>query len=325
MTIAVSGSIATDHLMSFSGRFADQLIADKLEHVSVSFLVDDLIVRRGGVGGNIAYAIGQLGGAPLLVGAVGSDFADYRAALEATGVDCSAVTVSDSAHTARFVCTTDQDMAQIASFYPGAMSEARDISVTELADRTGGLELVLIGANDPEAMLRHTDECRSRGIAFAADPSQQLAFLDGATAAKLVDGAAILFTNEYEWALLQQKSGLTADHIQSQVGLRVTTLGAKGVEIVGADGVAVRVGVVPETEKVDPTGVGDGFRAGFLVAQSVGLSLERSAQLGCLIATLVLETDAPQGWSFDLANATTRLTGAYGAEAAEEIAKALSS
>ncbi|KAA0023099.1 carbohydrate kinase family protein [Antrihabitans cavernicola] len=324
MTIAVSGSIATDHLMTFPGRFADQLIADKLQHVSLSFLVDDLIVRRGGVAGNISYAIGQLGGAPLLVGSVGADFADYRAALEATNVDCSAVTVSETAHTARFVCTTDQDMAQIASFYPGAMSEARDISITTLAERDGGLELVLIGANDPEAMLRHTDECRSLGIDFAADPSQQLAFLDGPTAAKLIDGAAILFTNEYEWALLQQKSGLSGDEIQSKVALRVTTLGHRGVEIVDADGTVVKVDVVPETAKVDPTGVGDGFRAGFLTGRSAGLSHERSAQLGCLIATLVIETDAPQGWTFDRAEALERLTGAYGAEAADEITGALS-
>lgn len=309
--------------MSFPGRFADQLIADKLQHVSLSFLVDDLIVRRGGVAGNIAYAIGQLGGSPLLVGSVGADFADYRTALEATNVDCSAVTVSDTAHTARFVCTTDRDMAQIASFYPGAMSEAREISITDLAGRPGGLELVLIGANDPEAMLRHTDECRTGNIPFAADPSQQLAFLDGETAAKLVDGAAILFTNEYEWALLQQKSGLSGDEIQSKVELRVTTLGSKGVEIVDGNGNVVTVDVVPETAKVDPTGVGDGFRAGFLVGRSTGLSHERSAQLGCLIATLVIETDAPQGWTFDKDEALERLTGAYGTEAANEIVKSL--
>ncbi|MFC4602196.1 carbohydrate kinase family protein [Rhodococcus kronopolitis] len=316
MTIAVTGSIATDHLMRFPGRFAEQLLADQLQNISLSFLVDDLEVRRGGVGGNIAYAMGVLGGSPLLVGAVGADFAEYRTWLEGHGVNCDSVRISETAHTARFVCTTDQDMAQIASFYPGAMSEARDIS---LADLPAGVDLVLVGANDPAAMTRHTEQCRELGIPFAADPSQQLARLSGAEARELIGGAKYLFTNEYEWALLLQKTELTEAEIAAQVGLRVTTLGAKGVEIVDAEGNFVRVGVVPEKEKVDPTGVGDAFRAGFLTGQSAGLSLERSAQLGSMVAVLVLETVGTQEWTLDRDNAITRLADAYGAEAAEEI------
>lgn len=191
MTIAVSASIATDHLMRFPGKFSDVLLADQLQHVSLSFLVDDLVIRRGGVAGNIAYAMGLLGRNPLLVGAVGPDFADYRQWLESNGVDCSAVKVSTEAHTARFVCTTDEAMAQIASFYPGAMSEAREISIGELA-RTRAIDLVLVGANDPDAMLLHTEQARTAGIPFAADPSQQLARLDGEQALRLIDGAAYL-------------------------------------------------------------------------------------------------------------------------------------
>jgi len=318
VTIAVTGSIATDHLMRFPGRFAEQLLADQLNHISLSFLVDDLVVRRGGVGGNIAYAMGVFGGDPVLVGAVGADFAEYRAWLESNGVNCESVLVSTTAHTARFVCTTDEDMAQIASFYPGAMSEARNISLAEVVE-THGVDLVLIGANDPEAMARHTDECRELGVAFAADPSQQLARLSGDEAARLIDGAAYLFTNQYEWGLLQQKTGLTEDEIRAQVGLRVTTLGGDGVEIVDADGNWVRVGVVPERAKVDPTGVGDAFRAGFLLGHRGGLSLERAAQLGCLVAVYVLETTGTQEWTFDRADALKRLTDAYGEVAADEI------
>ncbi|MEV0031032.1 carbohydrate kinase family protein [Nocardia sp. NPDC050793] len=318
MSIAVSASIATDHLMRFPGRFADVLLADQLDHVSLSFLVDDLQIRRGGVGGNIAYAMGVLNRTPLLVGAVGSDFADYRAWLERHGVDCSTVHVSDRAHTARFVCTTDDDMAQIASFYPGAMSEARDISVAELAE-TRQLDLVLVGANDPEAMLRHTEECRELGIPFAADPSQQLARLDGDQAVRLIDGAAYLFTNKYEWALLLQKTGLSEDEIAKRVGIRITTLSADGVQIVDKDGTEVRVGVVPERTKVEPTGVGDAFRAGFLTGHTAGLSLERSAQLGSLVAVLVLETMGTQEWTLNKDEALERLTEAYGAAAADDI------
>jgi adenosine kinase len=323
VTIAVTGSIATDHLMRFPGRFAEQLLADQLAHISLSFLVDDLVIRRGGVGGNIAYAMGVLGGSPLLVGAAGVDFAEYRTWLESNGVDCSAVRVSDSAYTARFVCTTDEDMAQIASFYPGAMSEAREIEIAAVAKAAGDLDLVLVGANDPDAMLRHTDECRLLGIPFAADPSQQLARLSGDDAKKLIQGAKYLFTNEYEWGLLQQKTGLSEEEIRSQVGLRVTTLGAKGVEIVDADGNWVRVGVVPERGKVDPTGVGDAFRAGFLLAHSAGLSIERSAQLGSLVAVYVLETVGTQEWTFQRDDALKRLTEAYGRDAADDIAALL--
>ncbi|MET8878724.1 carbohydrate kinase family protein [Nocardia sp. NPDC004604] len=318
MSIAVSASIATDHLMRFPGRFADALLADQLDHVSVSFLVDDLQIRKGGVAGNIAYAMGVLNRTPLLVGAVGADFGEYRAWLEKNGVDCSTVMISERAHTARFVCTTDDDMAQIASFYPGAMSEARDISIGELAeDHT--LDLVLIGANDPEAMLRHTAECRELGIPFAADPSQQLARLDGDQSVQLIDGAAYLFTNKYEWALLLQKTGLSEEEIARKVGIRVTTLGKDGVQIVDRDGTEVIVGVVPEVNKVEPTGVGDAFRAGFLTGHTAGLSLERSAQLGSLIAVLVLETMGTQEWTLNKDDALERLTAAYGPEAAADI------
>ncbi len=323
MTIAVTGSIATDHLMRFPGRFSEQLLAEHLQKVSLSFLVDDLVVHRGGVAGNIAYAIGVLGGQATLVGAAGVDFGEYRAWLESAGVNTSGVLVSEKAHTARFVCTTDEDMAQIASFYPGAMSEARNISLADFVASSGAPELVIIGANDPEAMVRHTQECRELGLAFAADPSQQLARLSGEEIRTLIDGAAILFTNDYEWDLLLQKSGWTEAEVMAQIGLRVTTLGAKGVDVVSPDGTSVHVGVVPETSQTDPTGVGDAFRAGFLTGRSAGLSLERSAQLGSLVAVLVLETTGTQNWSWDAVTAVARLEGAFGADAAKEIAAAL--
>ena len=324
MTIAVTGSIATDHLMRFPGRFAEQLLAEHLQKVSLSFLVDDLVVHRGGVAGNIAYAIGILGGSPTLVGAVGKDFDDYRGWLTSHGVDCSQVLVSDSAYTARFVCTTDEDMAQLASFYPGAMSEARNIKLADLVAAQGEPELVIIGANDPEAMFLHTEECRKLGLPFAADPSQQLARLSGEEIRRLIDGATYLFTNDYEWDLLLQKSGWSEAEVMSQIELRVTTLGEKGVDIVGRDGSFVHVDVVPENEKVDPTGIGDAFRAGFLTGRGAGLSLERAAQLASLVATLVLEAPGPQEWTWDKATALPRLSDAFGVEAADEIAAALS-
>jgi adenosine kinase len=322
VTIAVTGSIATDHLMTFPGKFSEQLLADHLQKVSLSFLVDDLVLHRGGVAGNMAYAMGILGGQPTLVGAVGKDFDDYREWLTAHGVDCAHVLVSDSAYTARFVCTTDQDMAQIASFYPGAMSEARDIKLADVVAAKGKPDLVIVGANDPDAMFRHTEECRALGLAFAADPSQQLARLSGDEIRTLIDGAAYLFTNDYEWDLLLQKSGWSEAEVMSQIELRVTTLGEKGVDLVG-DGTFIHVDVVPETHKADPTGIGDAFRAGFLTGRTAGLSLERAAQLASLVATLVLEAPGPQEWSWDKDAGVKRLSDAYGSEAAAEIAAAL--
>ncbi len=195
MKIIISGSIATDHLMTYPGRFTDALVGDQLENVSLSFLVDDLAIRRGGAGANIAFNLGCLGLSPMLVGAVGADFGEYGEWLSRHGVDVSGVQLSDSKHTARFLCTTDADQNQIASFYTGAMAEARDIELTPHVRRFGGVDVVLVGPNDPVAMLRHTDECRDRGYPFAADPSQQLALMDGGDIKQLVEGATYLFTN----------------------------------------------------------------------------------------------------------------------------------
>ncbi len=324
MTIAVTGSIATDHLMRFPGRFSEQLLADHLQKVSLSFLVDDLVVHRGGVAGNMAYAIGVLGGDAALIGAAGMDFTDYREWLEGHGVNCDHVLISQTAHTARFVCTTDLEMAQIASFYPGAMSQARNISLTRVVSSLGTPELVIVGANDPDTMFLHTEECRRLGLAFAADPSQQLARLSGEQIRALIDGATYLFTNDYEWDLLLAKSGWTEADVLAQIGMRITTLGPNGVDIVAADGDAIHVGVVPELCKEDPTGVGDAFRAGFLTGRSAGLGLERSAQLGSMVAVLVLETNGTQEWSWDRDTAIKRLSDAYGSAAGDEIAEALS-
>ncbi|GLI03084.1 adenosine kinase [Phytohabitans aurantiacus] len=305
--------------MHFPGRFAEQLLADQLDKVSLSFLVDDLVVRRGGIAANIAFGMGQLGLHPVLLGAVGADFADYRSWLERHGVDCDSVYVSEVAHTARFVCTTDLDMCQIASFYAGAMSEARNIELEPVAERVGGLDLVLVSANDPDAMIRHSEECRSRGYAFAADPSQQLARMDGGDVTKLIEGAEYLLTNEYEKSLLSSKSGLSEAEVLDRVKVRITTLGKDGVEITGKGLDRIHVPVARDVQLVDPTGVGDGFRSGFFAGLSWGLSLERSAQVGSVLAALVLETVGPQEYEVRGDAFLKRVADSYGDQAAEEV------
>lgn len=319
MRIAITGSIANDHLLTYAGRFADSFVHEQLDKVSLSFLAEDLQVRRGGVAGNIAFGMGVLGLRPHLVAAAGVDFADYRSWLERHGVDTGGVRESDERHTARFTCTTDVDAAQIATFYPGAMAEAREIELEPVAGKVGGFDLVLIGPNDPQAMLRHTDECRARDVTFAADPSQQLASMSGDEIRRLIDGAEYLFTNEYEAHLTEQKTGWSREEIGERVTTRVITQGEDGALVTTRGGDRVQVGVVPASHVADPTGVGDAFRAGFLAGLSWGLSHERCAQVGALLATHVVETVGTQEYEDSLVGAATRLRDAYGEEAAAEI------
>ncbi|WP_327327198.1 carbohydrate kinase family protein [Streptomyces sp. NBC_01210] len=319
MRIAVTGSIATDHLMVFPGRFTEQLIAGSLDKVSLSFLVEELEIRRGGVAANIAFGLGRLGLGPHLVGAVGTDFADYQVWLKENGVDTESVHISESLHTARFVCTTDADHNQIGSFYAGAMSEARTIELRPLHERVGGLDLVVISPNDPAAMVRHTRECTHLGLRFAADPSQQLAFMQRDDVRELLAGPTYLFTNEYESVLIQEKTGWTEQQILGRVGTWVTTRGADGARVETAGRRPIDVPSVPPVGTPEPTGAGDAFRAGFLAATAWGLGLERATQLGSALATTVLETTGTQPDELNGAGLLARVRGTYGAVAAAEL------
>jgi len=324
MKIGVAGSVGLDHLMTFSGKFTDSFVAGSLEKVSLSFLVDSLDVRRGGCAANICYGMGVLGLNPVLIAAVGKDWADYEAWLSRHGVDTSHALVSTSLYTAHFMVTTDDDLNQIASFFPGAMSEARNIELAPIMEKTGRFDMVVISPDDPQAMLHHSDVCRKEGIAFAADPSQQMARMSGEEIKLLIDGASYLFLNEYELALAMQKTGWSDREILEHVKIRVVTLGSKGAKVESAAGEFVQVGVPQEKSKTDPTGVGDSFRSGFIAGLAWGLSHERCAQLGSLIATYVIETMGTQEYRFTNAEFLARFDESYGAAAAAEIAPHLS-
>ena len=304
--------------MRFSGQFSESLVTERLDRVSLSFLVEDLQIRRGGIAPNICFGLAALGLEPLLVGSVGEDFADYRAWLERHGVQTWPIRVSETQHTARFICTTDSVHAQIGSFYTGAMAEARQIELQPIAERAGGLDLVVISPNDPEAMLRHTDECRTRGFDFVADPSQQMAWLDGQQIKRLIDGARYLFSNDYEDGLITQKTGWSHQEIVARVGVRVITRGAKGSTIEIAGEPRLEIPVAREVARVDPTGIGDAYRAGFIAGLAWDVSLERCAQLGSLLATYAIEVVGTQEYRFD-GTFLKRFTEAYGREAAVEI------
>ncbi|CAB4739827.1 MAG: carbohydrate kinase family protein [Actinobacteria bacterium] len=320
MKIGVAGSVGLDHLMTFSGKFTDSLVAGSLEKVSLSFLVDSLDVRRGGCAANIAFGMGVLGLNPVLIAAVGKDWPDYEAWLSRHGVDTSHALVSETLYTAHFMVTTDDDLNQIASFFPGAMSEARNIELGPIMDKSGRFDMVVISPDDPEAMLHHSDVCRQMGIAFAADPSQQMARMSGDEIKLLIDGAAYLFMNEYELALAMQKTGWSDAEILSRVKVRVVTLGSKGAKVESAGHESILVGCPKEKSKTDPTGVGDSFRSGFIAGLAWGLNHERCAQLGSLIATYVIETMGTQEYRFTGDEFVARFEQAYGKSAASEIA-----
>ena len=326
MRIAVTGSIAEDFLLTFPGRFADMIIADQIERLSLSFLADEMDHRRGGIGANIAYGMGQLGAGPVLVGAAGKDFVDgYQPWLEANGVDCTSVLLSEKG-TARFLCTTDAAQSQIATFYAGAMEDSRDIALDDVIAAHGSLDAVLVSPNGPEGMLRHTREAHALGIDVIADPSQQLARMEGPEIRLLIEGAAFLICNDYERTLIERKTGWSDEELRAQVGTIVTTHGAKGAEVhpAGQDPIEVTAVAPRDDAALEPTGAGDAFRAGFLSAMVAGLPLDRAAQLGCTIATLALETVGPQEYRIAEATLRERMTGAYGADVAEEVLTALS-
>ena len=321
MKIAVTGSIATDHLMTSPAASPTSSSPTSCTRCRSPSWSTTWCVRRGGVAANIAFGMGQLGLRPVLVGAVGADFADYRSWLERHGVDCDSVHVSEVAHTARFVCTTDDDMCQIASFYAGAMSEARNIELAPVADRLGGLDLVLVSANDPAAMLRHSDECRDARV--RRSPPTRPSSSPGWPARTCVgaDRRRRVPDDQRLREVAAAEQGRAHRRRSCSTGSRSGSprWARTACEIAGRDIDPIHVPIAREIRAVDPTGVGDGFRAGFFAALSWGLGLERAAQVGSLLATLVLETVGTQEYEVRRDLFVKRLAESYGDTAAEEV------
>jgi adenosine kinase len=291
MKILLTGSIAFDYLMSFPGLFRDHILPENIDQVSLSFLVDDLVHRSGGIAANIAYTMAQLGVRPTVMATVGKDYAPQRAALGALGIDTSEIRVVEGVATASFFATTDQSNAQIASFFTGAMAYAKQQSLLELQSKP---ELVVISPNDPEAMVKFCQEALQARIAYFYDPSQQIVRLAGPDLRRGIEGARAIFTNEYESALIYDKTGLDRAALLELVAFQVTTLGEQGAAIYTPTA-EIHIPAIPPGKMVDPTGVGDAFRAGFLVGYAHGFTLELCGQIGALAATYCLESDGPQG------------------------------
>ncbi|MFN2111631.1 MAG: carbohydrate kinase family protein [Anaerolineales bacterium] len=303
MRVALTGSIAYDYLMTFPGRFQEHILAEKLGSISLSFLVDRMVKRQGGVGPNIGYTMALLGGSPILFSTVGQDFGDYRAWLESHGVDTRGVQVIEDEFTASFFATTDLDNNQISSFYPGAMSHAPQVKLTDWKEDP--LDLVVISPTDPVAMNQYIDESGQLGLPYLYDPSQQTVRLSGEELRRGVTGAYAMFVNEYEFCLIEKHTGLSLEEIKKMVELVVITLGDQG-SLIYFDGKEIAVPAVPPQEIVDPTGVGDAFRGGFLTGMGFGLDLELCGMMGALAACYCLESDGPQSHYYSTPDFITR-------------------
>ncbi len=302
MTIVLTGSIAYDYLMTFPGRFQDHILPERLDRLSLSFLVDSMVRRRGGIAANIAYTLALLQERPLVMATVGQDFDEYRSFLENAGVDTSAIRVEPDLFTASFFVNTDENNAQIASFYAGAMERAAELSFADLAETP---ELAVISANDPDAMRAYAHECLELGIPYAYDPSQQTVRLEGDILQEGIEGAHSVFVNDYEFDLIQEKTGMDPGAMLEHCEFVVITKGADGAEVHTADG-RIEIEAAPTEHVKDPTGVGDAFRAGFLKGYLSGRSFERCGQMGAVAATFCLEHEGPQGHSFEPAGYVQR-------------------
>jgi len=262
MSIILTGSIAFDYLMSFPGYFKDHILPEHLESISLSFLVDEMVRRPGGVAANIAYNLGLLCESPRLVATAGVDFSEYRTMLEDAGVDTSGVKIIENKFTASFFANTDLSNAQIASFYAGAMADAHLISMKDLGLTPD--DLVMISPNAPDAMIQYAMECQELGVPYIFDPSQQIVRLDEAGLRAGIKGAHALFANDYEFELLQKHTQLSAEEMLNDMEFAVITLGKAGSRVYEQGVIKAEVPAFPTTTIKDPTGVGDAFRAGFL-------------------------------------------------------------
>ena len=307
MKLIVTGSIAFDYLMSFPGKFTEHILAEHLQRVSLSFLVDSMDKRRGGCAPNIAYTLALLGERPCLVATAGQDFKEYDEWLKAAGVDTSHVRQVPDKFTASFFCSTDTENNQIASFYIGAMANASELSLRTI-QQPG---LVIISPNDPGAMVQYAEECRTIGVPFIFDPGQQVARLSGDELRDGISGARLVICNDYEFELIRQKAGLGEDAILDQATALVITRGEQGCSIYEKSG-RVDVKAITPHRIIDPTGVGDAFRGGLMKGMACDKSFRECAQLGTVAATYALEHLGGQSHAYTMKEFSERYAQHFG-------------
>jgi adenosine kinase len=309
VTIAVTGSMAYDYIMSFPGRFVEHILPDQIEILSVSFLVDSMRRERGGCGGNIAYNLALLGQRPLLMATVGQDAPEYVAWLRDQGVDTSGVLQLPDEFTASFFVSTDRDNNQIASFYTGAMAKASRLSFKHNNPET--IEVAIISPNDPGAMVKYARECQELGIPYIYDPSQQIPRLTPAELIEGIKGAKALIVNDYEFGMIKKQTGLSAEEIQRLTDTVAITRGERGSTVRTSEG-TWEIPIVTPRRVADPTGVGDAYRAGFITGMCRGLSWDIVGRMGSLAAAYVLEEHGTQRHRYSLDSFCRRYRETFG-------------
>lgn len=308
--VLVAGSLAFDNILDFPGEFKDHILPDKLHVINISFLIPELRRQRGGCAGNIAWTLGLLGQPTRVLATAGRDFPEYRPALEKLGVDLDGVQTFDDVATASCFITTDRTGSQITGFHVGAMARAGGLSLAALASPQ--TRLAIVAPDDPGAMVRHCREAREAGVELWFDPSFQVTAMDGASLTEAARGSKGLFLNDYEHAVLQEKTGLAGDALFELTEVLVVTLGKEGAMVRTRDGYSATVPAAPIDRLVDPTGAGDAFRGGFLTGYVRGLEWATCARMGSVAAASCIEHYGTQNHRYDRDGFAARYVAAYG-------------
>lgn len=316
MSIYVSGSLAFDRIMTFPGNFQDHILMDKLHMLNVSFMVDRMEERNGGCAGNIAYSLALLGEKPVIVSSAGRDFDGYAARLEELGLPLDGIRRDPAVFTALCYITTDMNSNQITGFYPGAMNVPSDYTFPDLDAEK---DIAIISPGNVEDMCRLPAFFRNHGVPYIFDPGQQLPVLSGADLREAIEGSFACITNDYELNMICKATGMTEDELLGRTLWLVTTLGAAGCRVRGADGTDVRVASVPVERVVDPTGAGDAQRAGLIKGLAAGLAMPEAARLGSVSASFAIERMGTQEHNYTPRDFQKRYESAFGAWPAELI------
>ena len=294
MAALICGSLAFDTIMTFEGRFAEQILPDQLHILNVSFLVPSLRRDFGGCAGNIAYSLKLLGGEPVPMAMLGSDGAEYLQRLEALGINRRHVGQVQDTYTAQAMIMTDRDNNQITAFHPGAMMQAHANRISPEA----GVNIGIISPDGRDAMLQHAEQFVAAGIPFVFDPGQGLPMFNGEELARFVDQASWVTVNDYEGKMLCERTGLSLEALSRKVLGLVVTLGAQGCDV-WVDGAKTHVPAVTPAQVVDPTGCGDAWRGALLFGLEKGWPLARCAALGNRVGALKVAARGPQNYTLD--------------------------
>ena len=307
--ILIAGSLAYDNIMDFPGKFADHILPDKIHMLSVSFLVDTLKRQRGGIAGNIAHSLALLGENPAIIATAGEDFDSYAEFLKSEGVNTDHIKIIPGEYTATCYITTDMSDNQITGFYPGAMKDADSISLSQF--NSDEIDIVLIGADKPEAMIKYARECQELNIPYIFDPSQQIVRLSDEDLQLGISGAKVLIGNDYEIELITSRLGMSNKDILQAVEYLIITLGEKGSEIHTRDG-SYTIPIAPSREIVDPTGAGDAYRSGVIKGLVHGWDAEKMGRVAAQAAVYAVETYGAQEHSYSPSDFKARYQESFG-------------